>query len=107
MAASTRKISRKLRLAIYARDGERCVYCGCSAEQAPLSLDHILPYHAGGGDEASNLVTACVPCNASKGTRPLDIFVCLLPISFRTGEKLLAHIAFLAASPLEGIHHDH
>lgn len=55
------------RLAIYARDGFLCVYCGAAAEAGTaLSLDHVLPREVGGGNESGNLVTACVRCNSAK-----------------------------------------
>lgn len=55
------------RLAIYARDGFCCAYCGMTAEEgAQLTLDHLLACELGGTNEASNLVTACLSCNSSK-----------------------------------------
>lgn len=55
--ASTRRL-------VYDRDGWRCVYCGAPD---PLSLDHVKPYSKGGQDVPGNLVTACLPCNWSRG----------------------------------------
>lgn len=49
------------RLAIYHRDGFRCVYCR-SEEQ--LTLDHVLPGTRGGTNHPSNLVTCCHWCNS-------------------------------------------
>lgn len=43
-----------------------CVYCGATDA---LSLDHLIPRLRGGEDAADNLVTACRPCNSSKGGR--------------------------------------
>ena len=51
---------------IRARDGAACVYCGATAS---LSLDHLLPLSRGGDGEDGNLVTACRPCNSSKGAK--------------------------------------
>lgn len=51
------------RLAIYARDGFCCVYCG---SESKLSLDHVKPLALGGGNQATNLVTACIECNSGK-----------------------------------------
>ncbi len=53
------------RRAIYERDGYRCVYCGSETD---LTLDHVHPKSKGGTNEASNLVTACFPCNVRKGS---------------------------------------
>jgi len=62
-------ISKKLRQMVYQRDGWQCAYCG-SDEQ--LTLDHITPLSAGGEDTEENLATCCLPCNLSKGTKPLE-----------------------------------
>jgi hypothetical protein len=61
------------RLAIHIRDEFACLYCGRSlknAEPGELTLDHLRPRSAGGGNENENLVTACKPCNSSRGDRP-------------------------------------
>lgn len=42
-----------------------CVYCGGPA----TTRDHVIPRTRGGSDDASNIVLACHPCNASKGTQ--------------------------------------
>ena len=55
------------RMAIYARDGFACTFCGETADEGvALSLDHVLPREMGGGHESTNLVTACVSCNSAK-----------------------------------------
>ena len=41
---------------------------------ATLSLDHVTPHSHGGGNEASNLVTACSRCNSSRGNRRVEDF---------------------------------
>lgn len=63
------------RLAIYARDGYACVYCGVGVEdEVKLSLDHVRPYSKGGSNDAENLVTCCKRCNDSRGNRALRVF---------------------------------
>lgn len=57
---------------VYERDGNRCVYCGATEN---LSLDHVLPRTRGGKHKPDNLVTACCPCNSSKGERTPDEWV--------------------------------
>lgn len=64
-----RWIPKWLRNLIFERDGHQCVYCG--AEQQ-LQLDHKTPVSRGGETETDNLVTACKPCNTSKGPRLLS-----------------------------------
>lgn len=78
---SAKWCSKKRRAAIYARDGERCVYCGAGA---PLTLDHLQPRVMGGGNGASNLVTACARCNSARGRLPVAAFC--RAVSSRTGE---------------------
>jgi len=56
-----------LRFAIFARDNFRCVYCGISAREYELQVDHILPVIEGGCDTVENVVTSCMKCNSSKG----------------------------------------
>ena len=65
-------IPPEVRLAVYSRDGWRCVSCG-SAKR--LTLDHIFPWILGGSDTEDNLQTLCRSCNCRKGARVL----CLCP----------------------------
>ena len=51
---------------VYKRDGYRCVYCG---NRDGLTLDHVMPKSRGGRDTWTNLVTACMRCNAKKGNQ--------------------------------------
>ena len=55
-----------LRLRVFVRDGFACTYCGSNSD---LHCDHVFPRSRGGLDVESNLVTACGPCNLSKGAR--------------------------------------
>jgi 5-methylcytosine-specific restriction endonuclease McrA len=57
---------------IYARDGNRCQYCGGRFSTRELTLDHIVPRVQGGENSWVNLVCACVKCNARKGGRTPD-----------------------------------
>lgn len=67
------------RLAIYARDGFACVYCGSAMESgARLTLDHVVPCLLGGNNEATNLVTACLACNSAKQARSVTEFAMIL-----------------------------
>ena len=54
---------------IYARDLNRCQYCGRTFATKELTLDHVKPRVQGGGNSWTNLVCACVKCNARKGGR--------------------------------------
>lgn len=60
---------RWLRAAVFKRDGYACVYCGDPVDFATGHADHVVPISRGGSNAASNLATACLPCNLSKGAR--------------------------------------
>ncbi len=60
-------IRRDKRLAIYARDGFKCAYCGSSYK---LHLDHLKPRSCGGNHHERNLITACQRCNLRRGDNP-------------------------------------
>ena len=54
---------------IYARDRNRCQYCGHRFPTSELSLDHVIPRSQGGGTDWANIVCCCVKCNVRKGGR--------------------------------------
>jgi 5-methylcytosine-specific restriction endonuclease McrA len=54
---------------LFARDRNRCQYCGHFFPTSELSIDHVVPRSQGGPDTWENLVCACVRCNARKGGR--------------------------------------
>lgn len=61
-------ISNRLRFEIFRRDGFRCTYCGLTAQEVALTVDHVTPRALGGMDHPSNLTTACEPCNSGKSS---------------------------------------
>jgi len=54
---------------IFARDKNRCQYCGKKQPTSELSLDHVIPRSAGGKAVWANIVCACTDCNVKKGGR--------------------------------------
>jgi len=54
---------------LFARDRNRCQYCGHIFPTPELSIDHVRPRTQGGPDTWENLVCACIRCNAKKGGR--------------------------------------
>ena len=54
---------------IFARDENRCQYCGKKQSTQELSLDHVVPKSRGGALSWTNIVVACTKCNARKGGR--------------------------------------
>ena len=69
-----------LRGEIFARDAYRCVYCAGVFPPEQLSLDHVQPRMRGGDNSPGNLVTACLACNARKGSAPAWSFLADLPV---------------------------
>lgn len=64
------RVSKRLRYEILRRDGFRCRYCGTTAGEAELRVDHVIPEALGGSSEPANLATACDPCNSGKSSVP-------------------------------------
>lgn len=92
------------RLAIYLRDGLACCYCGASVEtETKLTLDHLTPRSRGGSNQATNLVTACVRCNSSRGTRSWRAFAGAVATYINhgvTAAEITTHIAARRKSPI-------
>lgn len=69
----TRKpLSKRTRFEIFKRDGFRCMYCGITAVNSVMHVDHVKPVADGGDDDPANLVTACRDCNGGKSAVPLE-----------------------------------
>lgn len=68
-----RRIPKRVRDEVIARDGQTCWACGrvCSSrtKRGRLTLDHIVPWSKGGLHEASNLRVMCASCNSARGNR--------------------------------------
>lgn len=65
-------ISKRLRYEVLRRDNHTCRYCGATAPDAKLTVDHVLPTALGGTDLAGNLVAACSDCNSGKSSATPD-----------------------------------
>ncbi|MER6976023.1 HNH endonuclease [Streptomyces carpinensis] len=65
-------VTPRMRFEVLRRDGFRCRYCGTTAADAELTVDHVTPVALGGTDDRSNLVTACGPCNNGKTSTAPD-----------------------------------
>lgn len=64
-------ISKKLRFEVFKRDSFTCQYCGRTAPNVILEIDHINPVSKGGKNNILNLVTSCMDCNRGKSNREL------------------------------------
>lgn len=65
-------VSKRLRYEVLRRDNHACRYCGHSAPEVQLAVDHVVPVALGGRDDPSNLVAACRDCNAGKSASSPD-----------------------------------
>ncbi len=65
-------VSKSIRFEVFKRDSFKCQYCGASAPDVLLVLDHIEPVSKGGDNDLTNLITACAPCNTGKRDVRLD-----------------------------------
>jgi 5-methylcytosine-specific restriction endonuclease McrA len=66
---------KEVRLRALARDGYVCFYCG--AENKDMTIDHIIPVSKAPelAIDIENMITACKPCNSSKGKRSQGVFL--------------------------------
>ncbi len=67
MARKRTSMGKKLRFEVFKRDSFKCQYCGRSAPEVTLEVDHIIPVAEGGKNELLNLITSCRDCNMGKG----------------------------------------
>jgi hypothetical protein len=65
-------VSKRTRYEVLKRDNHTCRYCGGTAPDAILTVDHVTPVSLGGSDDPSNLVAACRDCNYGKGSSNPD-----------------------------------
>lgn len=71
---SNRKpIPKKTRFKVFMRDKFTCQYCGQSAPDVKLHLDHVKPVSKGGTNDIENLTTSCIDCNLSKSNKELTL----------------------------------
>ena len=69
--AKRKPITKKTRFEVFKRDAFTCQYCGRTAPEVVLEVDHINPIANGGDNELMNLITSCYDCNRGKGKRTL------------------------------------
>ena len=70
--AKRKSIPKSVRFEVFKRDKFTCQYCGESAPNVILEVDHITPASKGGTDDILNLITSCRDCNRGKSNKKLD-----------------------------------
>lgn len=65
-------VSKRTRYEVLKRDSHTCRYCGGTAPDVKLTVDHVTPVALGGSDKPDNLVAACQDCNFGKGSTTPD-----------------------------------
>lgn len=103
-------ITKSKRLAIYLRDDFTCCYCGAHLKNADpnlVTLDHLVPRnplvaHGSGGNEATNLVTACKSCNSSRQDKEWTSFAPGGAIDRINVQRYLALNLILAKALIDG-----
>jgi len=62
--------ARATRQKLIARDSDRCAHCRRRKKVEDLTIDHIIPKIAGGGNTLENLQLLCQRCNIIKKEKP-------------------------------------
>lgn len=70
--ANRKALSKRLRFEVFKRDSFKCQYCGRSAPDVILEVDHIHPVAKDGENDITNLITACDSCNGGKSDKLLS-----------------------------------
>lgn len=70
--AKRKSLSKKVRFEVFKRDSFVCQYCGRSAPETVLHVDHIQPVSKEGSDDILNLITSCRECNTGKSNTLLS-----------------------------------
>jgi len=84
------------RMAIYARDGFRCIWCKVAFEDDRgygFTLDHV---YVDGSNEHHNLVTCCASCNSSRQRLLLADWLTLLKERTWQNHESVAHRVLIA-----------
>lgn len=98
--------SKVKRARIYARDGNRCVWCGveCLPPSAGIpervaTVDHLIPRCEGGTNVPQNLVTACWFHNMDRRNRPAFEYAERVAANLDHLRRILERIVIATTTP--------
>ena len=96
-------VSKRTRYEVLRRDNNTCRYCGGTAPDVTLTIDHVTPVSLGGSDDPSNLVAACKDCNAGKSSSNPDaaLVASVSDDALRWAAALKAAAAAAVADPID------
>lgn len=85
-------------MALAAKHGGRCWYCGCELTRptgdsrigTAATREHLLPRARGGSNKAENIVAACRHCNITKQAKTVDEYRAALSRG-RGGVEIIFH----------------
>lgn len=83
-------LSKSIRFDVLNRDNFTCQYCGKSAPEVRLEVDHVKPVSKGGTDHLSNLITTCEECNRGKSNKELTPEIPTIERSNDIAENILS-----------------
>jgi hypothetical protein len=78
-------LSKRTRFDVFKRDEFTCQYCGQKPPAVVLEVDHVIAVAEGGGNDETNLLTACFDCNRGKAAGSLNV----VPIDLKAKAALL------------------
>ena len=67
MTTMSKQLYYALRWRVLERDNFTCRYCGRSAPEVALEVDHVISLSEDGQTSEENLVTSCYSCNRGRG----------------------------------------
>lgn len=70
--AKRKAITSGVRFDVLSRDRFTCQYCGASAPDVSLEIDHVTPVSRGGDNSRANLIAACHACNSGKKAKMIE-----------------------------------
>jgi hypothetical protein len=84
-------ISKSKKAKVYAKTDGQCAYCGLGLSAEMFAIDHVHPRASGGNNAIENLMPACNPCNASKGSKSIEHYRLYVAARAVTGGPVFGH----------------